>query len=310
MVTALMEEDPKQWVYEASYQVYYNTKTPVPIKEIVASLQGLDVLLRCVPKALESFTGVEIEGTEFLVQTIEAGSLLEKFIVKFFFKDEKSFEDFAQKLGENKMVKGAAIAAVVAGVLGYGLHWATTAANQSTASITATNSVIIQNGAGVMNISEDAFKSMISDAIEDKKAVAESAIKAVAPNRTDKASTLQISGAEAPMSSGVEISAATIAGTPTKLVLEPNERIEKYPDTVLHIRATNLDSKTSGWAGKLAQREERLAIELDPSVSESELFGKESVRVSADLIFTESGKSRELKPKRIYVRKVLPPKLQ
>lgn len=308
MVTALIEKEPKQWVYEASYQVYYNTKTPVPIKEIISSLQGLDVLLRCVPKALESFTGVEIEGTEFLVQTIESGSLLEKFIVKFFFKDEKSFEDFAQKLGENKMVKGAAIAAVVAAVLGYGLHWATTAANQSTSSITANNSVIIQNGAGVMNMSEEAFKAMILEAIQDKKAVAESAIKAVAPNRGDKESTLQIGPSDTPSVSGVEISSASIAGTPSKLVLEPNERIEKHANVELHIRATNLDSKTTGWAGKLASREERLAIELDPSVSESELFGKESVRVQADLIFTESGKSGELKPKRIYVHKVHPHK--
>ncbi len=300
------QKEPKQWVYEASYQVYYNTKHPAPIKEIISSLQGLETLLQCVPRALTSLTGVEIDGTEFLVQTIEAGSLFERFIVKFFFKDEASFDEFAEKLGENKVVKGAVVGAIVAAALVYGLNWAATSAKQTTASITATNSVIIQNGAGVLNITPEAFEAMMLKAIDDKKAVAEGAIKAVAPNRTDKASTLRIGAVEDGVTGSVEIPAASIAEAPLKLVLEPNERIEKYSNAVLHLRAMNLDSKTTGWAGKLAQREERLTIQLAPSVSESELFGRESVRVDADLIFTESGRSKELKPKRIYVNKVHP----
>ena len=70
------------------------------------------------------------------------------------------------------------------------------------------------------------------------------------------------------------------------------------------VRATDLDNRTRGWAGRLGTREERLPIELDPSVAEAELFGRTSVRVDAALVFREKGRSRELKPARIYVRKV------
>ncbi len=305
-IDSLQSNEPKEWVFEASYRVYYNTKNPVPIREIVSSLQGLEGLLQCVPQALSNLTGVQIDGSEFLVQTIESGSLIEDFLLRFFFKDKESFEAFAQKLGENKKMRAAVIAAIVAGAIGYGLHWAATASKQPTPSITATNSVIIQNGAGTLNISPEMFQEKLLAALSDKKAVAASAIKAVSPNRFDPKSTIRLGAQEDAAVSGLEIPASAIAEAPTRLVLEPNERIEKYTNTVLHLRAMNLDSSTKGWAGKLSNREERLPIELDPAVSVSEIFGRDSVRVDADLVFLEDSRSKELKPKRIYVRRVLP----
>jgi hypothetical protein len=47
-----------------------------------------------------------------------------------------------------------------------------------------------------------------------------------------------------------------------------------------------------------------LPIELDPSVFEADIFGKTEVDVAAALIYKEKVKSRELKPSRIYVRRV------
>lgn len=306
LVEGSQASEPTEWVFEATYRVYYNTQTPVPIKEIVASLQGLEGLLQCVPKALSNLTGIEIDGSEFLVQTIESGSLIEDFLLRFFFKDKESFEAFAQKLGENKKMRAAVIAAIVAGAVGYGLHWAATASKQPTPSITATNSVIIQNGAGTLNISPEAFQEKLLAALSDKKAVATSAIKTVSPSRNDPRSTIRFGAQEDAATDGLEIPASAIAEAPTKLVLEPNERIEKYTNSVLHLRAMNLDSNTKGWAGKLSNREERLPIELDPAVSASDIFGRDSVQVDADLVFLEDGRSRELKPKRIYVRRVIP----
>ncbi len=305
-VEASQGGEPTEWVCEVRYRVYYNTTNPVPIKEIVASLQGLEGLLKCVPQALTNFTGVQIDGSEFLVQTIESGSLIEDFLLKFFFKDKESFEAFAAKLGSNKKMRAAVIAAIIAGAVGYGLHWAATASKQPTPSITATNSVIIQNGAGVLNISPEVFQEKLLAALSDKKAIAASAIKTVAPSRSDPQSTIRFGSPEDAATQGLEIPAKAIAEAPLRLVLEPNERIEKYTNTVLHLRAMNLDSKTSGWAGKLASRDERLPIELDPAVSGSELFGRDSVHVDADLVFMEDGRSKELKPKRIYVRRVIP----
>lgn len=173
-------------------------------------------------------------------------------------------------------------------------------ADKPAPSITATNSIIIQNGAGSLNISNEAFSAALTDAVRDKKGVAESALKFIGPARMDPQSSVEFN-------SQIIIPPSAIAEAPRKIELEANERIEEHTNTTLTIRATNLDSKKSGWAGRLGNRDDRLPIELDPVVRQEDIFGRSAVQVDAALIFKEKGRSRELKPSRIYVRKIHPP---
>ena len=261
-------------------------------------------MLATLPKAFSSLTGITIAKSEFFIQSIESGSLLEDICVKFFFGSKEELDAFVEKLGKNKVLKGAVIAGVVAAVVAYGAVQATAPA--AAPHITATNSIIIQGGAGALSISESAFQAAIAAAASDKKAVAESALKLLTPARKQSGSAVSFSDVHAATPSAT-FPAQAVAETPEKLVLEANERVEEYENTRLVIRATNLDSKKNGWAGKLALREERLPIELDPAVSESEIFGRQEVMVDAALVFKEKGRSHELKPARIYVRKVHSP---
>ncbi len=302
--TAPIQSAP--YVWEAVHRIYYNTPTAVPIKEMIIALQGLEGVLRVLPKAVSTLTGIEIADAQFLVQSIESGSLTEDFIVKFFFKNKENFDAFAEKMGSNKVVKGVAIAAIVAGVVGYGIAKVTSPS--AAPNITATNSVIIQGGAGALNVAPEAFEAALRAAVTDKKAVAESALKLMAPARAQPGSSVRISDLEQP-EVGFEFPAKAVAEVPARIELEANERTEEYKNARLTIRATNLDSKKNGWAGKLALREERLPIELDPSVSEADIFGRQEIMVDAALVFKEKGRSRELKPARIYVRRVIGPAL-
>lgn len=304
MTTTPAQALPTPYVWEATHRIYYDTKQPVPIKEMIIALQGLEGVLKVLPKAVTALTGIEIADAQFLVQSIESGSLLEDFVVKFFFENKENFDAFAEKMGKNKVVKGAAIAAVVAGVIGYGVAKVTSPG--AAPNITATNSIIIQGGAGALSITPEAFEAAMRAAVTDKKAVAESALKLMAPARAQPGSSVSISEVGRP---GVDFTfpAEAVAEVPARIELEANERMEEYKNTRLTIRATNLDSKKSGWAGKLALREERLTIELDPAVSEADIFGRQEVMVDAALVFKEKGRSRELKPARIYVRRVIGP---
>lgn len=309
MNAATSKDDPHReggfYVFQTTHRIYYNTKKPVPIKEVIIALQGLEGLLKAAPAALTLLTGVDVAGGEYLIQSLEAGSLTEDIIVRFLFKDRAGLDAFIDKLGGNKAVKTAVIAAVLAGLAGYGLHWAT--GQKSAPAIHATNSVIIQNGAGALNIHPDAFKAALESAASgNKKGIAESALKLTSPVRADPDSSVSFGSPQAPEESSAVISYKAVAEAPAKIELEANERVEENEGAVLEIRATDLDSKKRGWAGRLAPREERLPIELDPSVSEAEIFGRTKVRVDAALVFKEKGRSRELKPARIYVRKVYP----
>jgi hypothetical protein len=292
---AKTERDEPKFIFQSPHRVYYNTRKALPVKEVILALQGLDGLLKPLPLALSSLTGIEINGAEYLIQNIESGSLTEDIIVRFFFKDRASLDAFIDKLSDNKVVKTTVITAVIAGIAGYGLHMAM--ADKPAPSITATNSVIIQNGAGSLNISNEAFSAAIAGAVTDKKAAIENALKFIGPARMDSNSSVQFDG-------GLSIPPSAIAEATRKIELQANERLEEFVNTLLTIRATNLDSKKSGWAGRLGNRDDRLPIELDPSVRPEEIFGKASVPVDAALIYKEKGKSRELKPSRIYVRRI------
>lgn len=149
-------------------------------------------------------------------------------------------------------------------------------------------------------MTSEEFTAVVRAAVGDKKAAAENALRFIAPAKADPGSNVSLADGE------VLINSAAVAETPSKIELAANERLEQHKNVELVIRAANLDSKKSGWAGRLGGREDRLPIELDPTVSENEIFGKSSVRVDAAVVFTEKGRSRELKATKIYVHRVLP----
>lgn len=293
------------FVFSSTHKIVYNTKKPVPIKEIILALQGLDGVLKSLPKVVSGLVGCDIDGGEFLIQRIESGSVIEDIIVNFLFKDRAKLDAFVAKMESNKVIKTAVIATAIGALAMYGLHLASN--GKAATNITANNNVIINIGAGELGLTPEAFAAVVRAAVGDKKGLAESSLKLVGPARADTGSTVSIDGSASAANGGskIEITAAAISESPKRIELEPNERIEEYKHVVLTIRATNLDSKKMGWAGRLGDREERLPIELDPTVSESDIFGREKIAVDAALVFKEKGRSMEMKAARIYVRRVV-----
>jgi hypothetical protein len=199
-------------------------------------------------------------------------------------------------------VKGTVVAVAIAGVVGYGLHWATNGQGKAAPNISANNITIITVGAGEVQMTPETFKAVVAAAVGSKKDAAQDAIKFLAPSRGDTSSTVVINSGEG--GPKFEIPAAAIAETPKKLDFAKNERFEELTQVEVLIRATDLDSKKTGWAGRIDGRTERVKIELDPTVSESEMFGKTRVLADATLIFAPRGKGAKLTPAKIYIRKI------
>lgn len=289
------------YVYEATHRITYNTKKLVPIGDVIIALQGLRGLLETVPALASGLTGVEIERSAFNLQTIESGSLIEEVLVQFFFKDRASLDAFIAKLGGNKAVKGTVIAALLAGVAGYGLSVAITP--KQGPSITATNNVIIISGAGELKITPEMFEAAIAVAAAgNKKEVAQSALKFITPARADSSSSIAIGSVEG--GKPLRIEPGAIAESPKKLDLPKNEGFEELKKVEVLIRATDLDSKKTGWAGRIEGKTERVKVELDPTVSEAEMFGKTTVIADATLIFEPRGKGSKLTPTKLFIRKI------
>lgn len=287
------------FVYECTHTIRYNTKNPVPISQVIEALNGLHGLLKDVPHLVGELTGTEIESAQFFIKRIESGSLTEDVLVKLFFKDEEAFHAFLDKVRENGKVRNTVVAMAIAGVIGYGIN--SLLSNKSATNITATNNTIINIGAGEVKLTPEAFEAIVKAAISDKKENARSTARFFAPSRADGTSSVFIEGDNA---TAIEIPPAVIAEVPDRLILAKNELTQDLTKVTVQIRATDLDSKKAGWAGRIDGLTERVRIELDPNVKEADLFGKTSVQADATLISTPKGKGNKLTPSKIYIRKI------
>lgn len=97
-----------------------------------------------------------------------------------------SFAGAHAKIGNGKM-RNALVGAVVIGLVGYGLVLATKAmAPSNTSHFEANNNTIINIGAGEANISPDRLQAIIESTVTNKKTLAKSSIKTLAPARQTK----------------------------------------------------------------------------------------------------------------------------
>lgn len=288
-------------VYSTTHTVYYNTREPVPISEVIGALQALEKLLKDVPKVVAGVTDTKIVRSEFFIEKIESGSLIETVVVKLFFKDEQEFEKFLDKIRENGVLRNTLVGVALGGLVAYGVYLAAGVNKTPAPNITANNNTIINIGAGEVNMTPDQFRAVVEAAVSDKKDLAKNSVKFIAPAKREAGSSVVISGSDA---EPIEITPQTILEAPGKVEIPADKRLEDVRAVDVKIRASDLDSKKSGWAGLIEGRTERVKIELDPVVNEAELFGKTKVKADVTIIYTMAKNTKELKPSTIFIRKI------
>lgn len=284
-------------VFQATHTLYYTTEKPVPIPDVIASLQALNELLKDVPKLVGALTGTTIEGAEFYIDELASGSLLERIIVRFLFKDDAGLDAFVDKLRDNGVIRTTIIAAAIGMLVMQGIQLAR--GSDPAPNVTVSNNTIINIGADAVGKQPGEVEAIVRAVVADKqRATAENAVKLLAPARSDASSKLVINGEDA---QPLEISAEAIRETPTRVERVVNERIEERNNVQVHLRAMDLDKADKGWAGRLEGMEQRLPIELDPELDKNALFGKTSVKADIYLIH-KANAAGTLKPNRIYIR--------
>ncbi len=108
--------------------IYYSTKEPVSIKDVITSLQGWEAIAKQSEGVLQELTGANILDISVHVARLEAGSLYEDIVIKLLFGSQEEMDKFLAgahaKIGNGKM-RNALVGAVVIGLVGYGLVLAT-----------------------------------------------------------------------------------------------------------------------------------------------------------------------------------------
>jgi hypothetical protein len=263
------------------YGVKFTNKNPVPIAEIVSSLQAYEKLIkRTGPFIEKSFHGVQVNDIHVFVSNLESGSLIEDFLVKILFENKEDLEKF--KESTLKLMNGKTLTAVVAlGVgayIGFGIHNALSSKNTAP-NINAYNGAIVQLG-GTMNISKEAMESILKG-VRDKKSLIRESIGAVSPAFDDKDATVEIQD-----NPQLNISRGFIDESPEEYdPPQPSEIIKKYSSVDVDIYASDRDSNEKAWAGIVPGIvPNRVRFVLNDDIDPSKIHGK--LRIKADIQVT------------------------
>lgn len=295
-----------EFSYTTSHEFFYSNKQPVPLGEIAESLLALERIAKISPKVLEELTKVSIERVEVYVEELHSGSLLEKVAIRFFFQDEAGLNAFVDKVkdkvGPPGMSRNVLIGAVLLALVGYGSWLAAKTTNvPSQTSIEANNNVIINIGAESAGMTADTFKAIVEAAVSDKKALAEQSVKFIKAARADPAASIRMDGSDK-----MSIPAEVIAATPVAVEFKKQDKTEQLPDVDLHIRATNLDSRKTGWAGLIPGKiDRRIRLQIDPSVEIEDVAGKFSLRANVVVFHKLDKDGKHLVPDYILLRDVI-----
>jgi hypothetical protein len=294
------------FTFSSSHEFYFSTKEPVPLAQVAESLLALERIVKLAPQVLQGLTQIEIQGVDVYVDAIESGSLLEKVFIKLVFRTEEELDAFLDRIGENirkpGMSRSLLIGTVIAALVGYGAWLAAKVSNPpGQTTITANNNTIINLGAGQLDLTPEAFHSILVAAVSDKKELAQSAVKIFHAARADGQASLVIDGNES-----TRFSPDVISATPRKVEIEKQDKVEHLRDVDLQIRATDLDSVTRGWAAVLPGKiDRRVRLKLDQGVKPSEVADKFSVRADISVYYRLDKAGNKLVPDYILLREVI-----
>lgn len=292
-------------------QLYYSNKELVPIRDVAESLLALEAIIRQSPDVLEAmFPGTKIISVSVFINELKSDSIWEDLIIKFVFGDQKKFDEMIsglrEKVGmENIMQNPQLLSAILLVMIltggAYYLGKDKSAQQEQKTTIEANNNVIINIGAGMLQIEADEFKAIIEGALKDKDKLAKNAAKIVNPAKRDPNASIKFND-----NTQLSISPETVKAMPSHII-EPEEEefIEDFESIEIEVRATDLDSTKRGWAAVVPElSKRRVKLQLDPTVDPEELAELRNITGKATIIFGHDKEFNKI-PKLIFLREVL-----
>ena len=242
---------------------------------------------------------MNILDVEVRVSSIESGSLLSDFVIKYVVSAEtkekldEAIKSFMKE--DSKKVK----LVIAAGVSGF-LTWAYMASKSPSAPTThieANNNTIITIGKEI-----DLSPEQVIDVIEkftDKKKIVKSAIKVIKPAKADN-SEIELSEIE-----NLTVSKEFVKHSPDEYKVEqPSEKHKMYTNTSIVIYASDRD-KWKSWGGIIPTiADKRIPFELMDSVNPVKVHGRTNVKADFTLILKLNKKTNQYIPAKAIIKAV------
>lgn len=299
--------------FYVEHQITYSNRDPLPVQDVIDSLAAMKQLTqRVLPSVLSSLTKCKIVEITLLVDGFEDGSFKENTWLGFVFANERNYKRF-QKAVRNldwaamykelpphgkPVIKTVAVTSVVAALIMYAVvkYNAESSNEPQRALIEANNNVIVAIGAEAYDMDPQAFANALSAAVARKdKDITQSAAGILAPARREAGSTVTI-GETATISNPV------VLAMPTNVDSTPYQSEQQFTNIVIDIRATNRDSTTTGWRGRIAgEFDAKVRLKLGEGVEIKDLAGKLEVRADVTVTYQMNTMRGSMEPHEILI---------
>lgn len=288
---------------------YYTNKEPLTVEDVVDSLLALKSLIETTPEVLERIVpGLNIYRVQIHVNEILTGSLIEDFVVKFFWGNQENLttdiERARDALKINQIMENKKLLAciVIALILGGGLYLLnkSKAPEDQRAILQGNQNTVIVIGAGIAGMSPEDFRSIIDSAISKNPNVPKNAVNSVKPAKREEGASIQTN-----QSAEVSINSRAVKAMPSYTPeTDEAESVEDFKAVEVSIRATDLDSTKRGWAAVLpAISDRRTKLHLDPNIQPDELMKNPNFKGDVTVVFKYNEKG-EKHPSLVFLRKI------
>lgn len=312
---------PSPYYILVEHPITYTTQHPLPVRDVIESLKGLqDLSARFLPRTLSALVNEDVIAGELYVEGFEEGSFITDALTKLFFRSEEDVMNFLGKInageyreawkiaydaspgGDKPMQKIVGVSVVIAALIGAGAWYAAHDDKQAQVSIQANNNTVIAIGAEAYSVNPDAFAKIIAAAVgPDRKRLAEDAARVIAPAKNDPQASVKVAGEE-----GLTFVPATVKATPRTPNFGKSEFDEHYPDVDLQIRASDRDSSKRGWAGVIPGLiDHRVKVILADGVPADTIANKFSVRADVTVRYGKQANESEHKPEAIVIERLI-----
>lgn len=158
----------------------------------------------------------------------------------------------------------------------------------------------IINLGGKAGLSEADIQEVLNET-PNKKRLANDAILALSPARSDSTAGIEVEGYEE-----LNISPKYISEAPTEVIIpEPEEQTVRYNNVPILIHASDRDKHSAGWAGTVPGLvDRRVKFELSDSVNPAKLHGRTKIKADIQVSSKFNKQQKGFVPYLVEIKKI------
>ncbi|MGF1906168.1 hypothetical protein [Aliivibrio salmonicida] len=309
---------------ESQEKIYYSNKEPIPLDQVIASLQGYSELFKMVPTVLEKLDeNLIIEEIKIFVDEVSKGSLWEILLIGLAFGSQQSLDahfSSANSWTHEKLMNigitdknirnGLIIIVAILAVSGASMAMdymkkLLGGREESAATIQANNNIFINIGAEAYGTTPENIQNAIAHAIKQhgQHKVAKEARKIIAPAKLEQGAEMKFfSGSQSSGEPVIVFDKELVEALPSYDFDEgdvniPEENVEVY------ITSMDLERHKTGWAAHIPAISEnkRIPISFNTDENLERIALDRNYLANITIVYSRDKKSGDLKPKRALI---------